>query len=103
MQKELAAAFVEAAATKDRPTCIIAKTIKGQGFPGDIADNIAWHGKPMMARTEEVVRHLNSLMEVGVHERIENKKSSYGVHGKVDGDQQNDFNFGLWNGLFGRD
>lgn len=55
-------AFEEAAATKDKPTCILAKTFKGQDFP-EIADKMNWHGKALGDKTEAVVRHLRSLLQ----------------------------------------
>jgi len=45
--------------SSDRPTCILAKTYKGQGFPG-IADQDNWHGKPLGAKAAEVIAHLEA-------------------------------------------
>jgi len=42
----LLAAFDEAAFTKDRPTVILARTLKGKGIPG-VEDQPDWHGKPL--------------------------------------------------------
>lgn len=36
----------------DRPTCIVAKTMKGAGIPG-VADQENWHGKPLPADIAE--------------------------------------------------
>ena len=47
--------------TKDKPTCILAKTFKGQGFPG-IANEMNWHGKALGAKADEVVAHLKTLI-----------------------------------------
>merc|ERR1712156_279217 len=58
---ELAKAFDNAANTKDKPTCILAKTFKGQAFPG-IADEMNWHGKALGAKSEEIVAHLKGLL-----------------------------------------
>merc|ERR1711936_1408827 len=44
------------------PTCVLAKTFKGQGFPG-IADEMNWHGKALGAKSEEVVAHLKTLLK----------------------------------------
>merc|ERR1712168_93363 len=58
---ELAKAFDNFANTKDKPTCILAKTFKGQDFPG-IANEMNWHGKALGAKTEEVVAHLKTKL-----------------------------------------
>ena len=42
----LVAAFDEAAATKGKPTCILAKTFKGNAFP-NISNEMNWHGKAL--------------------------------------------------------
>merc|ERR1719187_3167577 len=55
-------AFTEAENTKGKPTCVLAKTFKGQGFPG-IADEMNWHGKALGAKSEEVVAHLKTLLK----------------------------------------
>lgn len=54
-------AFTEAENTKGKPTCVLAKTFKGNAFPG-IADEMNWHGKALGAKTEEVVEHLKKLL-----------------------------------------
>ena len=41
---EIKQAFKEARNTKERPTCIIAKTIKGKGVPF-MENKVEWHGK----------------------------------------------------------
>jgi transketolase len=43
--REIDAAF-EAAVVSDRPTVILARTVKGYGFPA-VADSPDWHGKPL--------------------------------------------------------
>ena len=48
--------------TKGKPTCVLAKTFKGQGFPG-IADEMNRHGKALGAKSEEVVAHLKTLLK----------------------------------------
>jgi len=58
---ELAKAFDNFANTTDKPTCILAKTYKGQDFPG-IANEMNWHGKALGAKTEEIVAHLKGLL-----------------------------------------
>jgi len=57
---ELVKAFDEAAATKGKPTIILAKTFKGRAFP-NIEDLMNWHGKALGAKTDEVVAHLKTL------------------------------------------
>jgi len=52
-------AFTEAAATKDRPTVILAKTYKGSKIP-DIEDQANWHGKPLSADQAQSVIELLS-------------------------------------------
>merc|ERR1719225_958053 len=59
---ELYNAFTEAENTKGKPTCVLAKTFKGQGFPG-IADEMNWHGKALGAKSDEVVAHLKTLLK----------------------------------------
>ncbi|WAR25310.1 LOW QUALITY PROTEIN: TKTL2-like protein [Mya arenaria] len=46
---------------KDKPTCILAKTFKGKGFPG-IEDQINWHGKVMGTRADELIKTLKDNM-----------------------------------------
>ncbi|XP_060679059.1 transketolase-like, partial [Hemiscyllium ocellatum] len=43
---ELCQALAQAASVKDRPTAIVAKTLKGKGIKG-VEDVENWHGKPM--------------------------------------------------------
>ena len=59
---ELHKAFREAEATKDKPTCILAKTFKGKDFPG-IEDEMNWHGKALGDKAEGVVKHLRGLLQ----------------------------------------
>lgn len=58
---ELCKAFDEASSTKGKPTAIIAKTYKGKNFPG-IEDLENWHGKPLGAKGEPILQHLNSVI-----------------------------------------
>jgi len=48
--------------SSDKPTAILAKTFKGQGFPG-ISDVENWHGKPLGAKSAEVLAHLQGLIK----------------------------------------
>ena len=57
----LVAAFDEAASTKGKPTCILAKTFKGNDFP-NISNEMNWHGKALGGKSKEVVEHLKTLM-----------------------------------------
>merc|ERR1719283_182989 len=54
----LCKAFAAAAATKGQPTCIVAKTFKGQGLEG-IANEDIWHGKPLGGKAQVFIDHLN--------------------------------------------
>ncbi|HVJ82027.1 MAG TPA: transketolase [Planctomycetia bacterium] len=54
-------AFAEAAATRDRPTAILAKTFKGHGIPG-IDDQEDWHGKPLGDKTDAALSYLHSQL-----------------------------------------
>jgi transketolase len=47
-------AYENASQTTDRPTVVLAQTIKGKGFPG-IEDKEGWHGKALDAATAEKV------------------------------------------------
>lgn len=53
--EELVKAFDVAAATKGKPTAIVAKTFKGRGFP-KIEDMENWHGKPLGDQAERVLQ-----------------------------------------------
>jgi transketolase len=44
---DLQAAYHTARRTTDRPTIVLARTIKGKGFGGDIEDREHWHGKAL--------------------------------------------------------
>lgn len=55
-------AFHEAAQTEDKPTAILAKTYKGKGFPA-IEDEENWHGKPLGAKAEEVISHVEKQIK----------------------------------------
>jgi len=54
----LCKAFAVAAATKGQPTCIVAKTFKGQGLEG-IANEDNWHGKPLGGKAQVFIDELN--------------------------------------------
>lgn len=48
--------------SSDKPTAILAKTYKGNGFPG-IEDQDNWHGKPLGAKAEEVIAALEARIK----------------------------------------
>lgn len=64
----------------DKPTAILAKTYKGQGFP-DIANAENWHGKPLGVRTAEVLEAIKSRIKnsgphaLTIHEPVEDAPS----------------------------
>ncbi|VDN04715.1 unnamed protein product [Thelazia callipaeda] len=53
--EELLSAYSDARQTTNRPTAIIAKTLKGKGIAG-IEDENNWHGKPVPENTIEAIR-----------------------------------------------
>ena len=56
--QEIKNAFKEARNTKGKPTCIIAKTIKGKGVPF-MENQVGWHGKaPNKEQYDEAMRNL---------------------------------------------
>lgn len=54
-------AFEAARSTKDRPTALVAKTIKGKGVPG-VEDQENWHGKALGDKTASTVARLRGLL-----------------------------------------
>lgn len=56
-------AYENAAHVTDRPSVVLARTIKGKGFPG-IEDKEGWHGKPLDAGTADTVI---AALEAGRH------------------------------------
>lgn len=60
--EELVKAFHVAGTTKDKPTALIAKTLKGKNFP-KIEDLENWHGKPLGDHAEKVIQHLRGLIK----------------------------------------
>ncbi|RMH34257.1 MAG: transketolase [Nitrospirae bacterium] len=56
-------AFRQASATHERPTMILAKTIKGKGIPF-VEDQPNWHGKPLKPeQAKEAVSHLTAQLQ----------------------------------------
>lgn len=60
--RALCEALEKAAATKDRPTAIIAKTFKGKYFL-ELEDKEGWHGKALGEEADRVIEHVRSLMK----------------------------------------
>ncbi|CAL1544792.1 unnamed protein product [Lymnaea stagnalis] len=60
----------EASQVSGRPTCILAKTYKGQGIPG-VADVENWHGKPLGDKAESAIAAIKENMaNTGPHKLI---------------------------------
>lgn len=57
--EELCKALHCASSTKNKPTAIIAKTLKGKDFP-DIEDQENWHGKPLGAKAACAIKTLEA-------------------------------------------
>lgn len=68
--ESLCKAFWDASQVKGKPTCIVAKTFKGQGIPG-IVDQENWHGKPIGAKSEEAIKAIReNIANKGPHNMI---------------------------------
>ena len=61
---EISAAYAEAAATKGKPTMILAKTVKGKGV-SFMEDNAGWHGK---APNDEQMAQAQAELEAAIKE-----------------------------------
>ena len=60
---QIRAAYKEAREVKDRPVCIVAKTVKGKGV-SFMENKAGWHHKvPTREQYEEIVRDLNAKKE----------------------------------------
>ncbi|XP_013419927.1 transketolase [Lingula anatina] len=57
----LAKVFHTATTVKGIPTCVIAKTYKGKGFPG-IEDEENWHGKPLGGKGDAVLAAVEKVI-----------------------------------------
>ncbi|XP_076468699.1 transketolase-like protein 2 [Babylonia areolata] len=63
----LSRAFFEASQVTEKPTCILAKTFKGQGIVG-IADKDNWHGKALGDKASDALAELKKqLANKGAH------------------------------------
>jgi len=60
--EDLCKAFWNAGQVKGKPTCILAKTFKGQGCP-DISNADNWHGKPLGAKSEASLNAIRGQIE----------------------------------------
>ncbi|BFZ10767.1 hypothetical protein BsWGS_13806 [Bradybaena similaris] len=66
----LCKAFWDASHVKGKPTCILAKTYKGQGIPG-VADADNWHGKPLGNQAQEAIKAIkDNIINSGPHNII---------------------------------
>lgn len=63
---QLVEAFEKASKVQGKPQAIVCKTFKGHGFP-NIADKDNWHGKPLGANTEEVLKAVQARIKNPVH------------------------------------
>ncbi|CAD5115749.1 DgyrCDS4694 [Dimorphilus gyrociliatus] len=64
----LCKALYDAKNTSDKPTCILAKTLKGKGIVG-IEDQENWHGKPLGNKTQESIDAISlCIANHGPHE-----------------------------------
>ncbi|MCL4150811.1 UNVERIFIED_CONTAM: hypothetical protein GTU68_014251 [Idotea baltica] len=60
--ESLCKAFHEAGQSKDKPSAILCKTLKGKGFP-NIEDEENWHGKPLGPKMEESLAAVKALIK----------------------------------------
>ncbi|KAK4872291.1 hypothetical protein RN001_016415 [Aquatica leii] len=71
--EELVKAFHVATTIKDKPTALIAKTMKGKNFP-KIENLENWHGKPLGDQANVVLDHLKGLIKNPGNNQIQPKK-----------------------------
>ena len=55
-------AFHDASVSKDKPTCIVAKTYKGRGING-IEDEENWHGKALGDKAAKAIEEIKSRIQ----------------------------------------
>ncbi len=66
---QIAAAYQEALQQTDQPTLIIARTIKGKGFP-EIEDQLGWHGKALpQDAADRAIQGLGGVRDIYVEVR----------------------------------
>lgn len=64
---ELCKAFHDASTVKDKPTAIVAKTLKGKGIPG-IENELNWHGKALGDKAAEALAAISDkIVTKGPH------------------------------------
>lgn len=61
---QLVNALETAHSIKDKPVALVCKTFKGFDFPG-ISDDENWHGKPLGAKSAEVIQYLENKLKTG--------------------------------------
>jgi len=61
----LCKALYQARTVKDKPTCILAKTLKGKGIP-NVEDQENWHGKAIGAKGNEVIAYIEQHISKNV-------------------------------------
>ncbi len=59
---ELCQAFSKASTIKNKPTAVVAKTLKGKEFL-DIEDRDGWHGKALGEKAKNIIDHIRGLMK----------------------------------------
>lgn len=65
--EELCRNFYEATTVTGKPTCLIAKTFKGKGFP-NVEDQENWHGKPLGKNSAAALEAVNkAIVNPGPH------------------------------------
>jgi transketolase len=63
----LAKAFHDASTVKGKPSCVLAKTLKGKGMI-NIEDQDNWHGKPIGSKADEVIAAIEAkIVNKGPH------------------------------------
>ena len=83
---EIDRALAAARAATERPTVIIARTVKGQGVP-EIANQEGWHGRALPAEmAERAIAALGGVRSLTVEplEPEAGKPASVGANGKID-------------------
>jgi transketolase len=82
--EEIDAAYVDAQETSDRPTVILARTIKGKGF-SEIENQDGWHGKTLPPDMEaRAIAELGGLRDLRIHVRPPEGKAPAGHGGHVE-------------------
>jgi transketolase len=53
-----------------KPIALLLKTYKGYNFTEKISNLLNWHGKPLAAETDNVIKHLESLISGTEHKLV---------------------------------